>query len=165
MELEQIGAWGELVGGIAGVFAAVGVMATLFYLARQISESVGLARASQNKGLLDSWEAFNNMIASSPGAAEVLAALATQGAELSPTERVRAYHLCYVVLNICTAAEFSFEHKQISAAEYENHRMAFENTLKAYPGLVAYAVEILQGYPGLRQLTVFASIAGLLSQR
>jgi len=165
MELELIGAWGELVGGIAGVVAAIGVMATLFYLARQVSESVGLARASQNKGLLDSWEAFNNMIASSPHAAEVLAALAVQTPELSPSESVQARHLCYVVLNICSAAEFSHGHKQISAQEYENHRMAFVNTLKTYPGLTAYTVEILTLYPGLRQLKIFASVAEAPAQR
>jgi len=91
--------------------------------------------------------------------------LAVPAEELSQRESIQARHLCYVVLNICSAAEFSYEHKQISEAEYENHRMAFVNTLKTYPGLMAYSVEILALYPGLRQLKIFASVTELLAQR
>lgn len=39
MEIEVISAWGELLGGIGGVVAAVGVIATLIYLARQIQQN------------------------------------------------------------------------------------------------------------------------------
>jgi len=39
MELESIAAWGELLGGIGGIVAAIGVIVTLIYLARQIQQN------------------------------------------------------------------------------------------------------------------------------
>jgi len=39
MDIQLIGAWGELIGGISGLVAALGVIATLLYLARQIQQN------------------------------------------------------------------------------------------------------------------------------
>ena len=46
MAIETVGAWGELLGGIAGVIAAVGVMFTLLYLARQIHQNTKSVQSS-----------------------------------------------------------------------------------------------------------------------
>ncbi|MCP5182684.1 MAG: hypothetical protein H6993_01915 [Pseudomonadales bacterium] len=159
MNIEVIGAWGELIGGVAGLFAAVGVIVTLFYLARQVSDSVGMARASHNRGLQDSWAAYNNTIATSPELARVLAALTTKDAALSAESRVQARHICYSLMNISAAAEYSWLHGQINEIEFENHRLSFDNTLRTYPGMVPFAIEILELYPGLRLLKVFASVS------
>lgn len=39
MDIQVIAAWGELAGGISGVVAAIGVIATLLYLARQVRDN------------------------------------------------------------------------------------------------------------------------------
>ena len=39
MNIQDLGAWGELLGGIGGVIAALGVIVTLLYLARQVREN------------------------------------------------------------------------------------------------------------------------------
>jgi hypothetical protein len=39
MEIDALGAWGEFIGGISGLLAAVGVIATLLYLARQVQQN------------------------------------------------------------------------------------------------------------------------------
>lgn len=39
MEIETVAAWRELIGGIGGAIAAVGVIVTLVYLARQIQQN------------------------------------------------------------------------------------------------------------------------------
>jgi hypothetical protein len=46
MEIQELGAWGELIGGVASVVAAIAVVATLIYLARQIQQNTTSAKSS-----------------------------------------------------------------------------------------------------------------------
>ena len=39
MDIQSLGAWGEFLGGISGILAAIGVISTLLYLARQIQQN------------------------------------------------------------------------------------------------------------------------------
>ena len=52
MELEIIAAWGEFLGGIAGVVAAIGVIATLLYLTRQIRQNTVQIRTQVAHGVM-----------------------------------------------------------------------------------------------------------------
>jgi hypothetical protein len=52
MELEFIAAWGEFLGGVAGVVAAFGVIATLLYLTRQIRQNTVQIRAQVAHGIM-----------------------------------------------------------------------------------------------------------------
>ena len=51
MEIQTLWAWAEFLGGISGLVAAIGVIATLLYLARQIP-GVGLLGATALAALL-----------------------------------------------------------------------------------------------------------------
>ena len=44
MDVQMLGAWGEFLGGIAGVVAAVGVIISLLYLGRQVQQSTHMTR-------------------------------------------------------------------------------------------------------------------------
>ena len=160
MEIQTIAAWGELIGGIAGVFAALGVIATLIYLGRQISQSVSVARASQNQIMMASWERFNSTVSMSPELAKLLAALEQQNGELSPSESVQARHLAYQLMNLCSSAQLAYTHDQISAEELENHKDGFITVLDYYPGLRPFAIDVLDHIPNLRDFDVFASMRG-----
>jgi hypothetical protein len=46
MDIQALGAWGELLGGIGGVVAAIGVIATLLYLARQVQQNTRSVQSS-----------------------------------------------------------------------------------------------------------------------
>ncbi len=52
MDIHQLGAWGEFLGGIGGLIAALGVIATLIYLARQIQQNTNLVRSQITTGLV-----------------------------------------------------------------------------------------------------------------
>ncbi len=39
MDIQVLGAWGEFIGGVSGILAAVGVIVTLLYLARQVQDN------------------------------------------------------------------------------------------------------------------------------
>jgi len=52
MDIQSIGAWGEFLGGIAGVVAAIGVVLTLLYLSRQIHQNTDQMRAQIAHGIM-----------------------------------------------------------------------------------------------------------------
>ena len=54
MDIQAIAAWGELFGGIGGVVAGVGVIATLLYLARQIQQNTKSVQSANFSTWLDS---------------------------------------------------------------------------------------------------------------
>jgi hypothetical protein len=51
VDIETIGAWGELIGGISGFVAAVGVILTLLYLAVQLRQNTEAVRTSTIQGV------------------------------------------------------------------------------------------------------------------
>ena len=53
MDIQELGAWGEFLGGIGGLVAALGVIATLIYLARQIFQNTKMVESSS----LQAWAA------------------------------------------------------------------------------------------------------------
>ena len=158
MEIETLAAWGELIGGVAGVFAALGVIATLFYFARQISQSVQVAKASQNQILMASWRQFNTGISTNPELAGLLATLEQPSRDLSSAESVQARHLSYQFMNLCSSAHIAHAHGQINAEELQSHKDGFEAILDYYPGLLPFAVDVLEHVPNLREFDVFASV-------
>jgi hypothetical protein len=52
MDIQTIGAWGEILGGVSGTVAAFGVILTLLYLARQIHQNTDHVRAQVAHGLM-----------------------------------------------------------------------------------------------------------------
>ena len=62
MDINVIGAWGEFLGGISGLVAAVGVIFTLLYLARQIHQNTDQARAQIAHGLMTALRAQGEVL-------------------------------------------------------------------------------------------------------
>ena len=46
MNVQTMGAWGELIGGASGLVAAIGVIVTLLYLARQVQQNTKSVQSS-----------------------------------------------------------------------------------------------------------------------
>jgi len=64
VDIQTVGAWGELLGGVGSLIAALGVIWTLLYLANQLRQNTEAVRASTIQGLergvselIDSWTA------------------------------------------------------------------------------------------------------------
>lgn len=51
MDIQTIGAWGELLGGVSGLIAALGVVLTLLYLAIQLRQNTEAVRTSTIQGV------------------------------------------------------------------------------------------------------------------
>ena len=57
MDIQVLGAWGELLGGISGLVAALGIIATLLYLARQVHQNTKHVQ-SANFGTWIDWHHY-----------------------------------------------------------------------------------------------------------
>lgn len=86
MDIMELGAFGELIGAVA-------VVATLFYLGRQMSHSVGLARTTQGQLLMGSYAELNTVIATDPEVRALLVRMEDAACALNPEEVVMARHL------------------------------------------------------------------------
>ena len=151
MNWDAIGAVGEIVGAVA-------VIATLAYLARQIALSTEMARAAQNKSIMESWEDFNNMILSSPEIAELLSLLKNESNELSDAQLVQVHHFAYRILNTAVGAELSYANGQLSKEEFDVHKQSVATLLEKYPGFVNHVVEIYDQYPSTWHYEIYEPI-------
>ena len=63
MDIQTVGAWGEFLGGIGGLVAAIGVIATLVYLAAQIRHNTRAVQSSSWQAAISSYLDFNFLVA------------------------------------------------------------------------------------------------------
>ena len=83
----------EAVGAIAELFGALGVIASLIYLARQISHNSKIVQGSTNQAVADSAQARLLSAASSESLAEVVSKLrAGDGDALTETQSRQAFY-------------------------------------------------------------------------
>ena len=62
MDMQVLGAWGEFLGGIGGMVAAIGVIATLLYLARQIHQNTKSVQSSNFGTWIDATNALHPLL-------------------------------------------------------------------------------------------------------
>lgn len=63
MTLETLAAWGEFVGGIGGLVAAIAVVASLIFVGMQIKASVRQASVDSYSTITSLWTNFTNAVA------------------------------------------------------------------------------------------------------
>ncbi|MGR8947519.1 MAG: hypothetical protein ACU84Q_05690 [Gammaproteobacteria bacterium] len=151
MNWDAIGAIGEIIGAVA-------VIATIIYLARQISQSVDVARASQNRNLMESYEAYNDLILSNPIVAELLADLETGSKEIAAADTVRVRHLAYRLMNIYASAELSFRNGQLGDDEFALYQHEFESMVQLYPGILPHFLANLDRHPAMKEFEIYKGL-------
>ena len=151
MNWDALGAVGEIVGAAA-------VLATLIYLARQVTHSVNLARAQQNKGLMDSYHGWNELIANNPAMAEVLAEATKPRSELSPGQLVQLRHLAYRAIDVYMGAQLSYTNNQLSKPEFEFYKHDIKVICGFYPRLLEAFHEIFSLYPNAENYEIFEGV-------
>ncbi|RLQ21792.1 hypothetical protein DWB85_10925 [Seongchinamella sediminis] len=65
MDIETLAAWGELIGGVGGMIAAVAVVASLLFVGIQIRASVRQANVDSYSTITSLWTGFTNTVAAS----------------------------------------------------------------------------------------------------
>jgi len=93
MDIQELGAIGELVGGVA-------VIATLIYLAVQVKQSTAAMRSVTHQTQVDSQVAVNSSIANDPALAALIAKANEDYSVLEPSEEIRLQFLFINYFNL-----------------------------------------------------------------
>jgi len=91
MDLEALGNLGEIIGGVAVIFS-------ILYLARQINQSTGLARAENQRELLNTAHIWHPL-ATTPGLTADLRGAINRYSELDPDAQARFHHFMHPLVN------------------------------------------------------------------
>lgn len=151
MNWEALGAIGEIVG-------AVGVIATLGYLAVQIRQNTRSSRATFLFQAQAEFMRIQEGIFGNPDNARLLALLRNR--ELPPDlsldqlERISAFS--NGLMNMYVSLAMAHANQQIEDEIYENYCLDFERyVMNWYPGLIPIAKEHLGHYPYARRQKIF----------
>ena len=149
MNWDAIGAIGEILG-------AVGVIATLGYLAAQIRASTRQSRVSMVQAIGEAFNGTHHAMMVNPQISEVLAKRLS-GAELSPAEELQWEAFANRIFNIYTSVQRAYDGGQVDRNYYEMGCQDVARVSVQY-GLNESLRKILQNFPNESKLEIFASL-------
>jgi hypothetical protein len=152
MNWDIIGATGEWAGALA-------VVATLFYLARQIRQSNELSRFGAARDLFIQLNELNRMVATDAALRQLL----SQPGELSADEREQLYNFAMMFCNVWIAVQIAYDNGQVDKALYESGLTDVQVELRRWPNFKAAAAQWLDNYPEHRQLPILEPLVSELS--
>ncbi len=152
MNLMELGALGELVGGVA-------VVATLLYLAVQVRQSTKQAAANLMLMTVVNFNRNHEIVLANPEHAELLAKLRTT-TNLNRAEEEQAAAYAASLMNTWQGAENAFDLGLLNRHTFDLMCQDAVVMLRQRPGLARFARQILDDYPQRKTLKVFQAILG-----
>jgi hypothetical protein len=111
----------EAVGAIGEVAGAIGVIATLLYLATQIRQATRLARADFFVRSIDGWIDFNLRLSSDEVLTELFWRALQTPEDLTPEEERRSRHLLSGIFRQAERLHFARRNDLMLEDVYQNH--------------------------------------------
>ena len=130
MSIQDWGAIGELVGAVA-------VIATLFYLARQIQQNTREARSANYHRVTDSFNAINVSIAHDPELARIFRDGAEDYAGLSDVEKTQYGFIMHAAFRVMDVIHFESHHGTADRSLWEYEKKTIDSLLRG-PGSRAW---------------------------
>ncbi len=88
MDIQAIGAWGELIGGISGLVAAIAVVGSLVFVGLQVRNNTETLRLTARQAMLESVQRNGLCITEDAEFADIVVR-GSKGETLGPVERLR----------------------------------------------------------------------------
>jgi hypothetical protein len=130
MDLEALGAWGEFLGGIAGVIAAVGVMGSLIFVGIQLRQQNVEARRAATHGVSKEFRNISELIIADPSLVAVFLEVLRNGFdELDETSGMRAQLLFQSLMRFYEDAFVSHEAGRLDGALLRSLERALKGTI------------------------------------
>ena len=144
--------------------ANLGVLAGIFFLAAEIQQSNRIAIASNEFVARNSFNQFNDVVATETGVAEILVKASSEESELSDAETIKLYHIVVRGLNQWLAVEEAFENGVVPA---ETHNVIYDDMramLDTYPKVRTLLRQAIDNYPAMASSRVFTHLNELLAE-
>ena len=153
----------EALGAIAELLGAVGVIASLAYVARQINQNTRSIRASTEMSGLGAWNQVNAQISGNPELAELMRKGMGPYATLGPIELTRFNAVMMSAFNILETFHRQYEMGLLEADVWDAWGQTFLRQFVETPGVRAW----IRGTSGLaiRTPSFRAHVERLLAER
>lgn len=130
MNWTAVGAMGEILG-------AVGVIITLIYLARQISQNTTAMRLSTSHSIATAARDWNLPLLRDPELAWTFQVGTEDPAKLDEREQARFIELCFSLLRMFEDAHYQYHHGALDPVVWKGYEKLYAAYAKA-PGFQAY---------------------------
>ena len=127
----------EAVGALAEFFGAVGVIATLVFLARQVQQNTRASRASTNRAISNQRNEINFRFGLDPAAVDLLMRGGQDRGDLEPRERLRHTLLLRAIIGFYEDTYVQFSEGMCDRETWELSKSALRPILAA-PGVAAW---------------------------
>ena len=131
MDIEVLGAWGELVGGVGGLIAALGVIVTLIYLARQIQQNTKSVQSTNYATWISSVSAVHDI---QVGLSDWVDDAVNDARELNSDEFWRFHALCIQAMYMFEAVFLFNQNGTVDPEFFESRMRMFKNGVIDRPG-------------------------------
>ena len=147
MDIMELGAVGELVGGVA-------VIASLIYVGMQVGQANRQGATASGTDVLSEMNRLQEVVFSDPGGASLFLKLKT-GDALSPEEEIKANVIADRALNTWYAGQQSFLNGILTPDLFADIKDDAKRFTATYPALRGPMRDILRHYDGASRLEVF----------
>lgn len=130
MNWDALGAIGETLG-------AIGVIVTLIYLARQISQNTRAMRLSTSHSIATAAREWNRPLLADPELAWTFQVGTEDPSQLDRKEQARFIELCFSLLRMFEDAQYQFDHGALDPDIWTGYEKLYAAYAKA-PGFQAY---------------------------
>ena len=90
MDIQVLGAWGELIGGIGGLVAAIAVVASLIFVGLQVRTNTEMLRLTARQAMQESVQRNGLVITEHEEFADIVLR-AARNEEISPADKLRLF--------------------------------------------------------------------------
>jgi hypothetical protein len=145
--------------GIAEIAAALGVVATLGYLAYQIGQTNRIAKAAVVGELMDKYIEFLTVLLANPEVSDLASKLTDPDFVPAPGEEThRVENFANLVCSIWFTTQVSYDQGQVDEREYAIYSSDVVARLNQWPAARPYFKRVTERYPELRDFPMFAPI-------
>lgn len=152
MNWEALGAIGELVGAVA-------VVVTLLYLSAQIRHSNRTSKSAVASDLMQKYNDLLTVVLANPEISKLASQLKDPSFVPGSDEDADSAHsFANLLCNLWFSAQIAYEQGQIERRDYEFYCSDVSARLKKWPGVRSFVKGVLENYPGMEKLPIYAPI-------
>ena len=141
----------DAVGAVAEILGAVAVIATLLYLARQLSHAVVSTSSAATDRLIRGFDEINRMIVTDGSLRETL----LKETDLTPSEREQYFQFVVLYCNIWFSAQSEYDQGQISDDLYNGAAADVQVEIDRWPKFKEFGELWLERFPQVGDAAIF----------